>query len=226
MRKKAELVGSYFGTIYLTVISLLQGIVLSQLVPNIILYSKMSANPWTDLHLVPLVIMLMIILIVWHHYAIGIFFLRWFPNIIDTIIPFIVSIFQFFLLSYLTIETSVDDIDLYNFGKGFAGILLLGCLAYFGAAHRLDADLFTNIMNRDNAIIHVRHSQKYYNLGGLFILLQGVFAAAIIWLGREDLLWLSLVFLILHVGISEYFLLTAVKPHFVTSMDEFDEDRH
>ena len=42
MSKKAALIGSHFPTIYLTVISLLQGIALSQLVPNIITYVAVS----------------------------------------------------------------------------------------------------------------------------------------------------------------------------------------
>src|SRR5688500_10214080 len=104
MSKKAELAGNYFGAIYLTVISLLQGIALSQLVPEIITYFEIAESPWRNIHLIPFLMMLMIIFVVWHHYAIGIFFLRWFPNIIDTFIPFIISIGQFFLISFLNIE--------------------------------------------------------------------------------------------------------------------------
>src|SRR5688500_17105502 len=180
MTKKAELVGSYFGTIYLTVISLLQGIVLSQLVPNIIAYSKYAEHPWTDIHLLPFLLMLLIIFVVWHHYAIGIFFLRWFPNIIDTIIPFVVSIVQFFLLSYLSIQNSVADIDIHTWTKGFALILISGCFAYFGASLRLEAALFTNIMSLQNAETHLRLSRKVYNFGGISVLVQGLFAALIV----------------------------------------------
>src|SRR5687767_9997825 len=147
MSNKSELVGNYFGTIYLTVMSLLQGIVLAQLVPSIIRYTELATDPWRDIHLLPLVLMLLIIFTVWHHYAIGIFFLRWFPNIIDTIIPFVISIAQFFLLSFLTISTAVTDIDVHSWMKGYAIIILMGSFAYFGAAWRLDPDLFTNIMS-------------------------------------------------------------------------------
>jgi hypothetical protein len=223
MSKKAELVGNYFGTIYLTVISFLQGIVLSQLVPNIILYFRLAENPWTDIHLLPLVLMLLIIFILWHHYAIGIFFLRWFPNIIDTIIPFVVSIAQFFLLSYLTITRSVDDIDVRSFSIGFMIILLFGCGAYFGAAHRVEADLFANIMSKENAVIHTVNSKKYYSLGGFSVLIQGLFATLIVLLRQEQLLWVSLFFFIVHITLSEYFLIHTVKPHFIKSMDEFDK---
>jgi len=225
MGKKAELVGNYFGTIYLTVISLLQGIVLSQLVPNIITYTKIAENPWTDIHLLPLVLMLLIIFIVWHHYAIGIFFLRWFPNIIDTIIPFVISIGQFFLLSYLIISDSVADIDLTSWSRGFAAILILGSFAYFSAAHRIEAALFTNIMSLENAECHVQKSRKFYTMAGFSVLFQGLYALVVVLAGNEILLLGSLLFMVLHIVLSEYFLLKDVKSCFVKGIDEFDNSR-
>jgi hypothetical protein len=150
MSKKAELIASYFPTIYLTVISLLQGIALSQLVAIILTYLGIVENPWTDIHILPLLLMLLIIFVVWHHYAIGIFFLRWFPNIIDTIIPFAISIGQFVLISYLNIKTSVTDMQMEPWMTGFAIFQLLGSGAYFSAAWRR-TDLFANIMSIENA---------------------------------------------------------------------------
>jgi len=67
MSKKAELVGSHFPTIYLTVISLLQGIALSIIVPNFITYLDIVENPWSHVEVIPMVLMLLIIFIVWHH---------------------------------------------------------------------------------------------------------------------------------------------------------------
>src|SRR4249919_3830967 len=107
MSKKAEIVGSHFPTIYLTVVSLLQGIALSQLVPDITTYLGVVPDPWSHAEVLPLLLMLLVIFIVWHHYAIGIFFLRWFPNIIDTIIPFLISIGQFYLITFLLVKTSI-----------------------------------------------------------------------------------------------------------------------
>ena len=225
MSKKSELVGSYFGTIYLTVISLLQGIVLSQLVPNIIKYTELTDNGWSDIHLLPLVLMLLIVFTIWHHYAIGIFFLRWFPNIIDTVIPFVISIAQFFLLSYLDINNSVTDIEITAWTKGFAAILVLGSFGYFGAAFRLEAELFTNIMSRRSADTHVRISKRYYTLAGIAVLCMGLFAILIVLLQKEQLLWISLVIFLMYIIVSEYFLLRSVKTHFVKALDEFDPPR-
>ena len=222
MRRKAELVGSHFPTIYLTVISLLQGIALSQLVPILITYFNIAEHPWTDMHLPPLLLMLMIIFIVWHHYAIGIFFLRWFPNIIDTIIPFFISIGQFFLISFLTIRTSLSDINVDLWTIGYAIFFVLGSSTYFAAAWRIDADLFTNIMSEQNAIIHSNHIRKYFKLAGVLVLFQGLFAFLIIGLGNHQLLWISLLFFIIHLVLTEYLLLSRIKPHFITALDEFD----
>jgi len=222
MYKKAELVSNYFATIYLTFISLLQSVALSQLVPIIITYFEKSEHPWTDIQVLPLTLMLLIIFIVWHHYAIGIFFLRWFPNIIDTIIPFIVSIGQFFLVSYLTIKNSVTDIRIDIWTEGFAIFLLVGSFAYFSAAWRTEPDLFLNIMNRENARVHGIYIRKYYNLAGCSILIQGFFALIIVFLKNDQLLLVSLILFLFHLVLSEYFLLKTLKPHFVKAIDEYD----
>lgn len=223
MSKKAELVGNYFGTIYLTVISLLQGIALSQLAPNIIKYSELAEQPWSDIRLLPLILMLLIIFNVWHHYAIGIFFLRWFPNIIDTLIPFVISMAQFFLIAHLEITDSLDDIDVHKWMIGFAGIMMLGCFAYFGAVWRLEAVLFTNIMSHEGALKHTALGKKYYMIAGISVLIQGLFATLIVSMRREDLLIISFILFIAHLVLFEYFVLRYIKPHFVRAMDDFDE---
>ncbi len=222
MYKKAELVSNYFATIYLTFISLLQSVALSQLVPIIITYFAISEHPWTDIQVLPLALMLLIIFIVWHHYAIGIFYLRWFPNIIDTIIPFVVSIGQFFLVSYLTIRTSLLDIDMDRWTVGFAIFLIVGSFAYFAAAWRIEADLFLNIMSRQNADIHCQYIRKYYNLAGFSILGQGLFGFLIVFMHNNELLLMSLILFLAHLILSEYFLMRTFKAHFVKSIDEFD----
>lgn len=221
--KKAELVANYFATIYLTFISLLQSVALSQLIPLIIIYFNVAEHPWTDLHMIPLLLMLLIIFIVWHHYAIGIFFLRWFPNIIDTIIPFVISIGQFFLISYMNIKTNVTEIDIHAFEKGFSIFLVFGCLPYFAASVRNKADLFTNIMSLDHAIIHSGYIKKYYGLAGWSILVQGLFALLIVLVKNDGLLWVSFFMFLAHLFLSEYYLLVTIRPHFDMALDEHDK---
>ncbi|MDQ3016836.1 MAG: hypothetical protein M3R25_09005 [Bacteroidota bacterium] len=223
MTKKAEIIGSHFPTIYLTVISLLQGIALSQLVPNLISFFELSKSPLTDLRILPLLLMLFVIFIVWHHYAIGIFFLRWFPNIIDTILPFLISLGQFILISLITIDTAIQDMNVTSWTMGFAAFVLLGSLAYFSAAWRLDPPLFNNLMSLENAEEHCRRAKNFYMWAGISILFQGLYGFLIVLVGQPALLLGSLIFFILHLILSEYFQLHNLKPHFMRAMDEFDE---
>jgi len=226
MSKKAELVGSHFPTIYLTVISLLQGIALSQLVPYIITYFQLTNTPFAHIEILPLILMLLVIFIVWHHYAIGIFYLRWFPNIIDTIIPFVVSVGQFFLMSFLTIEVCISEIDIPSWTKGYSIFLMIGSFAYFAASFRIDADLFTNLMSKANAVIHRDVTKKYFFFAGFSILFQGLFALLIFLMHKESWLVVSLAFFLAHLIIFEYILLHSIKPHFIKSLDEMEEEEN
>lgn len=225
MSKKAELVTGYFPNIYLSVTSLLQGIALSQLVPIILIYLRVVPNPWSDIHLLPLVIMMLIIFIVWHQYAISIFFLRWFPNIIDTLVPFLIGIGQFVLLSYINIETQIEEIQMEPWTLGFAGFLIAGSFAYFLAAWRMEAELFDNVMSKEATLIHTQLTRRYYNIAGISILGQGVFALLIGLMHWSNWLWASLILLISHLVIFEYFLLKSIKPHYVRAMDEYEANR-
>jgi len=226
MSKKAELVGSHFPTIYLTIISLLQGIALSQLIPNLLNYLKIVDNPWSHVQLVPLVLMLLVIFIVWHHYAIGIFFLRWFPNIMDTIIPFIISIGQFYLMSFLEVKTSMYDVNTEAWTLGYAIVLIVGSFAYFSASWRVDATLFTNLMSLKNGIIHRDLTKKYFLFAGFSILCQGTFALFLWMMHRTDWLLVSLVLLVAHLIVFEIVLLQSMRPHFEQALEEFEEDEN
>jgi hypothetical protein len=102
---------------------------------------------------------------------------------------------------------------------------MAGSFAYFAAAWRIEADLFTNVMSLQNAAIHCTHVRKFYTLAGFAVLFQGLFAFLIVYLQNDHLLWISFFFFIVHLILSEYFLLRNIKPHFVASMEEFDANR-
>jgi hypothetical protein len=223
MSKKSELIADYYPNIYLAVIALLQGIALSQLVPIFLIYVEIAEQPWLDIHLVPILLMLLIIFTIWHHYAISIFFLRWFPNIIDTLVPFLVGVAQFVLISYLNIDTALSDMRMENWILGFALFLMSGSFPYLSAAWRLDVDLFVNIMSKKNAIRHGELTKKYYTWAGYSIFGQGLFVMLIVYLKQDSWLLLSLLLLMSHLLLFEYCLLYRIKPHYVQSMDEFEE---
>lgn len=224
MSRKADLMTGYFPNIYLGVTSLMQGLALSQLVPIFLTYMDIIEDPWSNIHLIPLVMMLIIIFIVWHHYAISIFYLRWFPNIIDTAVPFIIGMTQFVLIYYLNIKTSIDEIQLEPWTTAYGIFLTLGSFAYISASWRLEPDLFTNIMNEKASLVHAALTKKYYTVSGLSILGQGLFALVIPMLHMNWLLIISLILLISHLVLFEYFLLHSIKPHYNKAMDEFEEE--
>jgi hypothetical protein len=224
MSRKADLLTGYFPNIYLGVTSLMQGLALSQLVPIILTYIDIIEDPWSNIHFIPLVIMLIIIFIVWHHYAISIFYLRWFPNIIDTAVPFIIGMSQFVLIYYLNIKTSIDEIQLEPWTRAYGVFLTLGSFAYISASWRLEPDLFSNIMSEKASFVHASLTKKYYTVSGLSILGQGLFAIVITLVHLDWLLIVSLILLISHLVLFEYFLLHSIKPHYIKAMDEFEEE--
>ena len=223
MIKLAKLIGVNFGAIYLTIMSLLQGIVISLLVPSFLQYFDMAPHPFTDIHIVPYLIMLQIIFTVWHHYAMGVFYLRWFPNLIDTFIPFMISILQFTMVSFLEIEDSVSGIALDKWIISFGVFMLLGCFAYFAAYVRLNPEYFTNMMALENAKAHVRRNGRFHFWAGVSILIQGLFALLIALADQPNLLYISLVLFMLHILVSEYVFIYVIRPPFAKAMGEYDQ---
>ena len=224
MTKKAELITEYYPNIYLSVMSLMQGIALSQLVPIILTYLDIVQLPWSKIQILPLAIMLLIIFIVWHHYAISIFFLRWFPNIMDTVIPFIIGIGQFILIYFINFQTSIDEIRMGPWTKGYGIFLILGSFAYISVSWRLEPDLFANIMSKKSSLLHASITKRYYTLSGYSILAQGLFALFIGFVQMNNLLIVSLILLITHLVLFEFFLLHSIKPHFIKVLDEFQAE--
>ena len=221
MNRKADFVNTYFGSIYLTIIALLQGIALFQLVPYLIDYFTSQQIRIANLYTVQLFLMLLIIFVVWHHYVNGILYLRWFPNIIDALIPFAISISEFFMMSFLKYDYKTSNINLHMWLQTFACFLIFGSIAYFAAAIRHQADLFTNMMDKKAAMIHGRNIRRFYKRAGVAMTLQALFSILILITHRDWLLWLSLLFFVLHIIISEYFHIRHIHPAFDKGISEF-----
>lgn len=222
MIKLAKLIGTNFGSIYLTIMSLLQGIVISLLMPAMLHYFHSSPNPFTDIHLIPYLIMLQITFTVWHHYVMGVFYLRWFPNIIDTFIPFMISIIQFSMISFLEIDESISDIDLHRWILGFCIFMILGSFAYFAASIRMNPKYYLNMMQLEDAEAHVRRNVRFHFWAGVSILLQGLFAVLIVVLQDPGLLYFSAFFFLLHILVSEYVYIYIIRPPFTQALVSYE----
>lgn len=223
MIKLAKLIGTNFGSIYLTIMSLLQGIVISLLVPSMIRYFDISPTPFTDIHLVPYIIMLQIIFTVWHHYVMGVFYLRWFPNLIDTFIPFMISIIQFAMISFLEVDSAVSDIEMDHWILSFGIFMMLGCFAYFAAALRMSAEYYVNMLDMESAREHVKRHSRFHCWAGVSILLQGLFALLIYYLRQPSLLYVSTVLFLIHILVSEYVFVYIIRPPFAKAMGLYDK---
>jgi len=77
-------------------------------------------------------------------------------------------------------------------------------------------------MSKPNAIIHCQLVRKYFNIAGWSVLFQGLFALLIIGLGNQQLLWFTLIFFLVHIAMTEYFLLRKIRPHFEAALDELE----
>lgn len=213
-KRKADFVNNYFGSIYLTIIALLQGVAIYQLMPYMISYFTSSEIHYSNIYTVPLFLTLLIIFTVWHHYVNGILFLRWFPNIIDALIPFAVSISEFFLISFLAYKDQPATMNTHAWTQSFTFFLFTGSVAYFAAAIRHDPELFINFMDKETSLIHGKLVRRFYILGGISMLLQGLFSIFILVVHKDRLLWLSLLLFIMHVGLLEYLHIRQLLPVF------------
>jgi hypothetical protein len=222
VNKKADLVSNFYSSIYLTFISLLQGIALVLLLPEFIVFLRTTDHPFTDFNILPFVLTLLIVFTIWHHYTFQVLYLKWFPNISDAILPFLIAISEFFLISYATTKTPGSGVDVDGWIRAFAAFLFLTGIAYFGIL-RNDIDLFSNIMTRKNAIRHDHHNRTIGKILGCFMILQALAALAMRWWHAERWLWLSLFLFVVHIAFTEYYVMTRIKPFFIKAIEEFEE---
>jgi hypothetical protein len=96
----------------------------------------------------------------------------------------------------------------------------MGSVAYFAAAIRHDPELFINFMNEETAFIHGKLVRKFYTIGGISMLLQGLFAIFILLVKSYWLLWFSLLLFIAHILLAEYYHIRRLLPAFKKGLDE------
>ena len=222
--KKADLVSNFYSSIYLTFISLLQGIALVLLLPDFITYLKTADHPFTNVSILPFVMTLLVVFVVWHHYTFQVLYIKWFPNILDAILPFGLGIAEFFLISYVTSKAPGTEVDIDGWIKTYAAFHFLGSLAYFGLM-RNDVNLVTHIMSRHHANRLYQYNKNLGIILGCSLLIQTLYALLIVVLHAEGLLWFSLLFYLLHIACAEYYVTTRTKPLFIKAIEEFDEHK-
>lgn len=84
-----------FASVYLTITSLIQGIVLARGVEVAVTTSAPNDFVWQVF-----AVNFLVILVVWHHYMYGALYMRWDPNIVDSLVPLLLGIAQFVMVQY------------------------------------------------------------------------------------------------------------------------------
>ena len=114
-------------SIYLTLISIVQGVVFSYFLYQLVIYSKdFALYNW----LFSLITFIVIVL-VWHEYVTGTVAFRWSPGILDSVIPFLMGVFQIYAIEYIYIPEEKGEwfFSMYLF-------LMMGAIAYINMYYK------------------------------------------------------------------------------------------
>lgn len=101
-----EQINDFFPSYYTTLISIIQATSFGYLLVSFSNYLALSNDP-ISYHLVLYLINFSIIIAVWYEYMMGSASLRWLPNILDSVLPFLLGMAQFSLIYFAKAENIV-----------------------------------------------------------------------------------------------------------------------
>lgn len=101
-----EQINDFFPSYYTTLISIIQATSFGYLLVSFSNYLVLSNDP-ISYHLVLYLINFSIIIAVWYEYMMGSASLRWLPNILDSVLPFLLGMAQFSLIYFAKVENIV-----------------------------------------------------------------------------------------------------------------------
>lgn len=226
-----DLVENHFSAIYLTMIALIQGIVLSTLAGGIgedIMQSVQQIEGQSDNNLYFLYIFLkeypweryitafLVIFLVWHHYMYGVIYLRWFPGVLDTLLPLLLGITQF--LSIRMIRESNPSMWLFFLSLFF----LFGALAYSNAAIKTKAPFFSCYFGNEISIKYSKLITRTHGLAGISCFFLSILILLATLRGMNQVGWIA-VLLIVHISLYEIFYLMKIKPYYIFMLKEKDK---
>nr|VFK33436.1 MAG: hypothetical protein BECKMB1821I_GA0114274_104524 [Candidatus Kentron sp. MB]VFK76167.1 MAG: hypothetical protein BECKMB1821H_GA0114242_104424 [Candidatus Kentron sp. MB] len=199
-RHYSKLMENFFPEAYLTVIALIQGGVLALLV------SKMSTFIMEDSEVPILEFLLSFghIFIVWHHYLYGSFYFRWTPTSLDSLLPFLLGMSQYFSVEFLFHP------ETHYIKYSISFFYLFGSIAYIYAAHVTSHELFSNLMSDNASYHHTKNVRLAGYVAGGSTLFQSVFSFLtfsffVDIFSREAWLFTLLLLLMAHIVIYELY---------------------
>jgi len=206
-----DIVEKHFASIYLTVIALIQGIALSVL----------STNFLSDLHSQPpllierYTLVALTIFITWHHYMYGVIYLRWFPGILDTLLPLSIGASQFVAAG------SIQDNDPYYWLIFLSLFFLFAGFAYFNAAKRTKIELFLSSFTAEMSAQYCRYIWRCHIFAGIFCFAHFVFISIIATkMLPYNMIHASIIMSIIYIASYEIYYLKYIKPHYLLMLRE------
>ncbi|MEQ8213542.1 MAG: hypothetical protein ABRQ35_06570 [Smithellaceae bacterium] len=171
----------FAGTVYLTAIALFQGIALALLTNYFIAFlfldlSDRSSSDYTGVcgHYIFTV---MAVFTIWHHYIYRILYLKWFPNIWDTVIPFslgVSEISMILLLGKINEPEKVPINIIINYWYCSAGMLCIcGIFAYLHGTKKADPKLYPAIFLYDIRAF-LKSLKLAYMVASVFCAITGI----------------------------------------------------
>lgn len=118
---------------YLTLVSIMQGLALGYLLQVVAseVTSQGSISPLTTCQSIA---SLMVIIIVWHEYAIGTVLFRWKLDVLDSAIPFLFGIVQYIMIAAISVPIVGHAMSERRFSLwlwALPAFCLVSCLAYW-----------------------------------------------------------------------------------------------
>jgi hypothetical protein len=198
-----DLIEGHFPAIYLTIIALVQGIALSELVKSALDCAMLDR----------FYIAFAVVFLVWHHYMYGVIYLRWFPGMLDTFLPLLLGVTQFLSIS------AVKEDNPFKWLFFLSLFFFSGALAYLNAAVRAKSMLFYHYGNE----ISIKYSKLIFrcHVSASAICLLQFFLICLIAFNIVNYVWIYLVavLLIVHITGYEIYYLRKIKPHYILMLE-------
>jgi len=208
-KNEYEIIENVFTPIYLTVIALIQGIALSLLIQKIVLNLETDEIFYWKRYVVGGVI----IFSVWHHYMYTVIYLRWFPDVLESLLPLSIGVSEIFMAE---LSNNAPEQWLLS----VMSVFFFGGFAYFNAAFKIRPLFFEERINSSSdAEKHCKNISICHGVAGIFCILHAFFLLSFaLCFSSSNLytcfMYLVLFYCIIHVVVYELYYSLIIRPHF------------
>lgn len=208
-----DLVENYFPTIYLTIIALIQGIALSTLAGNFVQEIKSGFSVTEPIYYARYIVASTIIFSTWHHYMYGIIYLRWFPSLLDTLIPLSLGAAQFVITGIIR---EPSQANWYYWLLSLSLFFLISGVAYLNAAVKTTPLLFTGRYGKELSGKYTKYIKLCNFLAAFSGFMHCAFTLMIAYQQiAYDMIFVVEIMLLIHAAAYEIYYKKRIKPHYL-----------